>query len=121
MITHDLGIVAEICDEVAVMYGNIVEKGTLEDVFLRTKHLYTEGLFNSIPLYQRQASHAYATYGLPPDPTPEGCAFRPRCPYAGDDCTQPQTAHRISDTHYVRCSAYYSRPGFHIKRGADNP
>ncbi|NLC15070.1 MAG: ABC transporter ATP-binding protein [Firmicutes bacterium] len=124
MITHDLGIVAEICDEVAVMYaGNIVEKGTLEDVFLRTKHPYTEGLFNSIPYIKDRRAMLTPIYGLPPDPTrlPEGCAFRPRCPYAGDDCTQPQTAHRISDTHYVRCSAYYSRPGFHIKRGADNP
>ncbi|HHZ02444.1 MAG TPA: ABC transporter ATP-binding protein [Tissierellia bacterium] len=118
MITHDLGIVAEICDEVAVMYaGNIVEKGTLEDVFNRTKHPYTEGLFNSIPnIYDRKAMLT-PIKGLMPDPTnlPEGCPFHPRCPYMDEDCKKPQTDRAISDTHFVRCSAY-DRPGFHINR-----
>ena len=118
MITHDLGIVAEICDEVAVMYsGNIVEKGTLEDVFNRTKHPYTEGLFNSLPNINDRKSMLTPIKGLMPDPTnlPEGCPFNPRCPYAGEDCTLPQVNRQISDTHYVRCSAY-DRPGFHINR-----
>ena len=76
MITHDLGIVAEICDEVAVMYaGNVVEQGTLEDVFNHTMHPYTEGLFNSLPNVNDRKSKLKPIPGLMPDPTalPEGC------------------------------------------------
>ena len=118
MITHDLGIVAEVCDEVAVMYaGNIVEKGTLEDVFNHTKHPYTEGLFNSLPNINDRKAMLTPIKGLMPDPTnlPEGCPFEPRCPYAGEDCKKPQTIRSFNDTHTVRCSAY-DRPGFHIER-----
>jgi peptide/nickel transport system ATP-binding protein len=118
MITHDLGIVADICDEVAVMYsGNIVEKGTLEDVFNRTKHPYTEGLFNSLPNINDRKAMLTPIKGLMPDPTniPIGCPFHPRCPYMDEDCKKPQTVKEISNTHYVRCSAY-DRPGFHINR-----
>ena len=118
MITHDLGIVAEICDEVAVMYaGKIIEKGTLEDVFNRTKHPYTEGLFNSIPNINDRKAMLTPIKGMMPDPTnlPEGCAFEPRCPYAGEDCKAVQDVKWMSDTHYVRCCAY-DRPGFHIDR-----
>lgn len=118
MITHDLGIVAEICDEVAVMYaGTIVEKGTLEDVFNHTKHPYTEGLFNSLPNINDRKAKLTPIKGLMPDPTdlPEGCYFRPRCPYAGEDCKQKQALRQISDTHFVCCSAY-DRPDFHIER-----
>ena len=112
------GIVAEICDEVAVMYaGKIIEKGTLEDVFNRTKHPYTEGLFNSIPNINDRKAMLTPIKGMMPDPTnlPEGCAFEPRCPYAGEDCKLPQSVKHMSDTHYVRCCAY-DRPGFHIDR-----
>jgi len=118
MITHDLGIVAEICDEVAVMYsGNIVEKGTLEEIFNKTKHPYTEGLFNSVPNIYDRKSMLTPIKGLMPDPTqlPAGCPFRPRCPYVDADCAETQTVTNISETHFVRCSAY-KRPGFHIKR-----
>ena len=118
MITHDLGIVADTCDEVAVMYaGSIVEKGTLEDVFLRTKHPYTEGLFNSLPNINDRKAMLTPIQGLMPDPTnlPEGCPFHPRCPYAGEDCKQQQVTRKISDTHFIRCGAY-DRPGFHIAR-----
>ena len=82
LITHDLGIVAEVCDTVAVMYaGRIVEQGTLEDVFDHTKHPYTEGLFNSLPNIQNRTAMLKPIKGLMPDPTnlPEGCAFAPRC------------------------------------------
>lgn len=118
MITHDLGIVAEICDEVAVMYsGNIVEKGTLEDVFNRTKHPYTEGLFNSLPNILDRKAKLTPIIGLMPDPTniPEGCPFHPRCPYMDENCLKEQVDKHISPTHYVRCCAY-DRPGFHINR-----
>ena len=118
MITHDLGIVAEICDEVAVMYaGNIVEMGTLEDVFNHTRHPYTEGLFNSLPNVNDRKAKLKPVPGLMPDPTalPEGCPFYPRCQYADENCKQPQKKTYVSDTHYIRCCAY-DRPGFHIER-----
>ena len=91
MITHDLGIVAEICDEVAVMYaGKIVERGTLEEVFDHTKHPYTEGLFNSLPNIQNRKAELTPIPGLMPDPSnlPAGCTFAPRCPYATEKCAQ---------------------------------
>ena len=120
MITHDLGIVAEICDEVAVMYaGRIVEYGTLEDIFRNTRHPYTEGLFNSLPnIYDRKAD-LKPIPGLMPDPTnlPKGCAFAPRCEYAVDCCldTCPDLVH-CSDTHSVACLRY-AEEGFCIERG----
>lgn len=118
MITHDLGIVAEICDDVAVMYaGKIIEQGTLQDVFNKTKHPYTEGLFNSIPNIHDRKAKLQPIKGLMPDPTelPEGCAFEPRCPYATENCKKPQSVKYLSDTHYVRCCRY-DEPGFHIER-----
>ena len=119
MITHDLGIVAEICDEVAVMYaGRIVEKGTLDDVFNRTRHPYTEGLFNSLPNINDRKAKLQPIPGLMPDPTnlPVGCAFAPRCKYATEACKQAQPVNRqISDTHFVACTAY-DDPTFLIER-----
>ena len=118
MITHDLGIVAEICDEVAVMYaGNVVEQGTLEDVFNHTMHPYTEGLFNSLPNVNDRKSKLKPIPGLMPDPTalPEGCPFHPRCQYATEACKPVQEKRYVSDTHFIRCCAY-DRPGFHIER-----
>ena len=118
MITHDLGIVAEICDDVAVMYaGNVVEQGTLEDVFNHTMHPYTEGLFNSLPNVNDRKSKLKPIPGLMPDPTnlPEGCPFYPRCQYADENCKKPQEKRYVSDTHFIRCCAY-DRPGFHIER-----
>ena len=119
MITHDLGIAAEICDEVAVMYaGRIVEKGTLDDVFNRTRHPYTEGLFNSLPNINDRKAKLQPIPGLMPDPTnlPVGCAFAPRCKYATEACKQAQpVARHISDTHTVYCTAY-DDPAFLIER-----
>ncbi len=119
MITHDLGIVAEICDEVAVMYaGSIVEKGTLEDIFNHTKHPYTEGLFNSLPNIRDRKAELIPIPGLMPDPTnlPMGCAFAPRCPYVTGACEEkPPTERHFSGTHTVLCTAY-DTPGFHIRR-----
>ena len=119
MITHDLGIVAETCDEVAVMYaGRIVEKGTLEDIFRRTKHPYTEGLFNSLPnIYDRKAE-LKPIRGLMPDPSnlPKGCAFAPRCEYATERCHEMRpalTGH--TETHSVACLRYDEKE-FQIER-----
>ena len=119
MITHDLGIVAETCDEVAVMYaGRIVERGTLEDIFRRTKHPYTEGLFNSLPnIYDRKAE-LKPIRGLMPDPSnlPKGCAFAPRCEYATERCREmrPELT-PMTGTHSVACLRY-EEEGFQIER-----
>jgi len=118
MITHDLGIVADICDEVAVMYaGQIVEKGTLEEIFNHTKHPYTEGLFNSLPNIRQRQSKLKPIPGLIPDPAhlPEGCAFAPRCAYAREGCQAAPPVKSFSETHQVLCCAY-DEPGFHIDR-----
>lgn len=118
MITHDLGVVAKMCDEVAVVYaGRIVESGTLEDVFDRTMHPYTEGLFNSLPNIENREAELKPIPGLMQDPTklPLGCAFAPRCSYATDACREKRPEIRqVSDTHTVLCTAY-DHPGFHIE------
>ena len=121
MITHDLGIVAETCDEVAVMYaGRIVEKGTLEDIFERTSHPYTEGLFLSLPDLSNRTHEPKPIKGMIPDPTSpydDRCAFADRCPYATEKCTQGLPAEiKLSDTHITTCCRY-EEPGFHIQRG----
>ena len=121
MITHDLGIVAETCDEVAVMYaGRIIEKGTLVDVFKNTKHPYTEGLFNSLPDLNDRSHEPKPIKGLIPDPTviPTGCAFAERCPYAQERCFNEIPAENwTTETHMCACLRY-DEPDFHIERGA---
>ncbi len=110
MITHDLGIVAHTCDEVAVMYaGRIVEQGNLNDIFHHTMHPYTEGLLNSLPKIGEKGSKLTPIHGLIPDPTilHKGCAFADRCPYASAKCNEEVPHKRwMSDTHMVACTAY---------------
>ena len=90
IITHDLGVVAEHCDDIQVMYaGRIVETGTNRDLFYRGRHPYTWGLLQSIPRLDAEESHRlHPIKGLPPSLifVPPGCAFHPRCPYAFDRC-----------------------------------
>ena len=122
MITHDLGIVAEICDTVSIMYaGRVVEHGTLEDIFEATAHPYTEGLFGSLPNIQNRTARLKPIPGLMPDPTnlPTGCPFHPRCKYATELCSQrlPKKT-QLSDTHSVCCLAYEEGSG--VKIGGDN-
>lgn len=122
LITHDLGIVAETCDRVAVMYaGRIMESGTLEDVFNRTAHPYTEGLFNSLPDLSDRSHEPIPIKGMIPDPTvpfDNCCAFAERCPYAAEKCFQERPDDiSLSDTHTVSCSRY-QEAGFHIERTA---
>lgn len=115
MITHDLGIVAEVCDEVSIMYaGRIVEHGTLEDIFNHTSHPYTQGLFDSLPNIERRADALIPIPGLMPDPTelPDGCSFHPRCKYCREICkTQIPGITSLSDTHMVSCLAYEEGTG----------
>lgn len=110
MITHDLGVVAEVCDNVSIMYaGKIVEQGTLEDIFEKTKHPYTEGLFNSLPNIEETNNRLKPIKGLMPDPTdlPRGCAFHPRCPYSQEICSKREPGlTKMSNSHYVSCLAY---------------
>jgi peptide/nickel transport system ATP-binding protein len=118
MITHDLGIVAEVCDIVSVIYaGRIVEHGTLEDVFDYTRHPYTMGLFNSLPNMQDRRAKLKPIRGLMPDPSnlPKGCVFRPRCEHAMDICSQelPEAIYRNSE-HFVACHLYNKE---NIERG----
>ena len=107
MITHDLGIVAEICDYVAIMYaGEIVEYGTREHIFNHTGHPYTKGLFACIPDIFTEQNELAPINGLTPDPTdlPAGCRFHPRCPYATEQCAKEHPANfEIEPGHYVAC------------------
>ena len=118
MITHDLGVVAKMCDDVAVVYaGRVVESGSLEDVFNHTMHPYTEGLFNSLPNLENREAELKPIPGLMPDPTnlPKGCSFAPRCRYATDACREKAPVLRqVSDTHSVLCCRY-DEPDFSIE------
>lgn len=119
LITHDLGVVAEMCDDVAVMYaGRIIEYGTLSEVFNETKHPYTEGLFHSLPNIHNRVAKLEPIPGLMPNPAnlPPGCTFAERCPYATDKCRQEIPKNRsFSETHQVACIAY-DDPEFKIGR-----
>ena len=110
MITHDLGIVAEICDTVAIVYaGQIVEYGTLKDIFNSTAHPYTVGLFGSLPNMDDRTQRLKPIPGLMPDPTklPEGCTFCPRCPHATEKCrTERPTLVNIGGEHQVACHLF---------------
>lgn len=89
LITHDLGVVAEMCDEVAIVYaGEIVEIGSLRDIFKNPCHPYTNGLFGALPKLDEEVEWLSPIEGLPPDPTalPQGCKFHPRCPKATEKC-----------------------------------
>ena len=107
LITHDLGVVAETCDKVAIMYaGEIVESGSLHDIFEACAHPYTRGLFGSLPSLERDERRLHPIHGMMPDPAhlPEGCRFHPRCPYADERCKSerpPLTT--LSDGHQCRC------------------
>ena len=107
LITHDLGVVAETCDNVAVIYaGKIIESGTKADIFLNPQHPYTLVLFSSVPKLHDEASRLSPIPGLPPDPAnlPAGCSFHPRCPHATDVCRQCQPEmHEVSPGHYCSC------------------
>lgn len=107
LITHDLSVVAETCDDVAVIYaGEIVETGTIEDIFDHTAHPYTKGLFSSVPDIDEKIERLNPISGMMPDPAnlPEGCSFNPRCPYASDRCKDGKIEMvQLSDTHFCRC------------------
>ncbi len=107
LITHDMGVVATVCNDVAVIYaGNIVEHGSKEQIFDHPTHPYTIGLFGAIPDMNEDEEWLHPIDGLPPDPTdlPTGCAFSPRCKYAAEACRQgPIQMQTTPDGHLCRC------------------
>jgi peptide/nickel transport system ATP-binding protein len=107
LITHDLGVVAEVCDEVAVMYaGQIVERAPVAVLFERPQHPYTVGLIGSIPRLDRRVDHLATIEGTVPNMAapPAGCRFAPRCPFALDACrAAPPPLVEIAPGHATRC------------------
>lgn len=108
LITHDLGVVAETCDEVAIMYaGEIIEFGSVEEIFDmgREHHPYTVGLFNSIPRLNDTSDRLKPIPGLMPDPAnlPSGCSFHPRCPYYIESCKEEKRGVYESGGQRIRC------------------
>ena len=109
-ITHDLGVVSELCDTVIVMYtGHIVEKAPVRELFKDPKHPYTIGLMNAIPKITKDRPPLQTIDGVVPNPTERiyGCTFWPRCPHATEKCKQDKPPIiKISDERQVRCWLY---------------
>jgi oligopeptide/dipeptide ABC transporter ATP-binding protein len=107
-ISHHLGVIAELCDEVVVMYaGEVVERGTVRDVFQRPSHPYTRRLLECDPARQNQRTRVLPTIpGEIPDlrARPAGCVFAARCLDRHDGCDKPQTEHAVSPGHAARCN-----------------
>jgi peptide/nickel transport system ATP-binding protein len=109
LITHDLGIVAETCDKVAVMYaGNVIEYGDVRDIFKRHRHPYTEGLLNAVPKL-KMSGELYTIEGTVPNliTPPTGCRFHPRCPEARKECSEFKPSDvEVEPGHSVSCFLY---------------
>jgi oligopeptide/dipeptide ABC transporter ATP-binding protein len=107
MITHNLGVVAEVCDDVAVIYaGEIIESGSKESIFDHPTHPYSLGLFGAVPKLYDDTKRLNPISGLPPDPCnlPAGCHFSPRCPIVIEQCRSEKVALReIEPGHFCRC------------------
>jgi len=113
LITHDLGVIAEMADDVVVMYaGRVVEKGTAEEIFDHPSHPYTIGLMASKPVVGKEVDELYSIPGKVPNPInmPNYCYFRDRCDRAMECCNgeYPKMV-KLSDTHYVSCYKYYDQ------------
>jgi len=109
LITHDLGVVAETCDSVTVMYsGSVMEHGTTDELFENPAHPYTEGLLRSIPEGAPTDGELTTIPGSAPEPAerPAGCPFRDRCPAAFDACSEPLPEHVVDEGHVARCHLY---------------
>ena len=106
LISHDMGVLAETCDRIAVMYaGRIVETGAVADVFASPQHPYTKRLLDSLPVIGGDRGIATPIPGAPPDPgdPPEGCRFSPRCPYRGDRCDVDPPLREVVPAHQAAC------------------
>jgi oligopeptide transport system ATP-binding protein len=126
LITHDLGVVAEVCERVLVMYaGNMVEYGTVDQIFRSPKHPYTWGLLDSLPrLDEKQRTRLVPIEGQPPNllRLPSGCAFAPRCRYTQPDFgTIPPPLIDFGDGHIARCHLYKEDKNLDARRLRDEP
>jgi oligopeptide transport system ATP-binding protein len=124
MITHDLGVVAEVCEKVLVMYaGNMVEYGTADQIFSDPKHPYTLGLLDSLPRLDEGGQRRLVPIeGQPPNllRLPAGCTFAPRCPYAlPDHAIIPPPVIDFGNGHLARCTLYNEEPGLRIRAEAE--
>lgn len=123
LITHDLGIVAQICDKVAIMYaGSVVEYATKEKLYQNPSHPYTKGLFNSIPKLDVNEEWLEEIDGLPPEPTEQiaGCIFNPRCPSCMEICRKKKPGITyLDDEHYVSCFLFQQDGGQDEEGGRD--
>lgn len=121
LITHDFGVIAEMCDDVAVVYaGEIVEYGSLQDIFTNTSHPYTKGLFDALPDIDCDIDRLIPIAGLPPDPTnlPMGCKFNPRCQFAtAECCSEPIPNLLLEGKHTSRCIHHEMVAGMIAKEG----
>ena len=117
LITHDLGVVAEMADDVVVMYGGrVVEHGTVDEVLLQPRHPYTEGLLASIPSKGMRGQRLNVIKGSVPNPfnMPEGCNFAPRCPYKFEPCGTLDPRAEAGDGSAVACWLWQQAPGYDI-------
>ncbi|PRX05890.1 UNVERIFIED_ORG: oligopeptide/dipeptide ABC transporter ATP-binding protein [Martelella mediterranea] len=106
LITHDLGVVAESCDDVIVMYaGQVVERGTVDQLFAFPQHPYTVGLLGSLPRLDAARERLATITGMVPDMSapPSGCRFAERCPFRMEKCAETQPLHEVRDGHFSRC------------------
>jgi peptide/nickel transport system ATP-binding protein/oligopeptide transport system ATP-binding protein len=123
LITHDLGVVAEVADRVCVMYtGKIVESSGVDEIFERPKHPYTQGLLRSVPKLTSQdvakASRLETIEGVVPNPVhlPDGCHFAPRCPFRMEKCTHGEIPlYQLANEVSVRCVLYEEESGDSIE------
>lgn len=115
LITHNIGVVAEVCDRVAVMYAaKMAEVGSAEDVFANPKHPYTQGLLNSVPNIKMDEGELYKMGGEPPSllHPPTGCRFHPRCPFAMDICSQKEPLFEsVAGDQLASCWLYSQKEG----------
>ena len=113
LVTHDLGVVAQTCDHVAIMYaGEVIETGTVADIFDgENHHPYTVGLFGSIPDLTVETDRLTPIEGLMPDPAnlPKGCKFNPRCPKCMDICKTEEPKIYEKDGHMIRCHLFNNK------------
>ena len=115
LITHDFGIVAEICEKVAVMYaGEVIESGTIQQIFNNKSHPYTIGLFGAIPTIDEDVERLETIQGAPADPSnlPEGCKFHPRCKHCMEICRKQHPEDVVlEDGHVVKCHLFSQKEG----------
>jgi len=106
LITHDLGLIAEYADRGNVMYaGEVVETGTVQELFTQPSHPYTQGLLRSLPRWGEAQDSLYSIPGTVPRSLEHaGCAFLDRCPHASEECREQQPVLALSGTQYARCA-----------------